>query len=59
MNPLIFKPIYKERVWGGQKLATRLGRPIPANQPIGESWEIVDREADQSVVAHGAYEGKP
>ena len=58
MNPLIFKPIYKERVWGGQKLATRLGRPIPANQPIGESWEIVDREADQSVVAHGAHEGK-
>lgn len=58
MNPLIFKPIYKERVWGGQKLATRLGRPIPANQPIGESWEIVDREADQSVVAHGAHEGE-
>ena len=58
MNPLIFKPIYKDRVWGGQKLATRLGRTIPANQPIGESWEIVDREADQSVVAHGAHEGK-
>ena len=58
MNPLIFKPIYKERVWGGQKLATRLGRPIPANQPIGESWEIVDREADQSVVAEGAHQGE-
>ena len=58
MNPLIFKPIYKERVWGGQKLATRLGRPIPANHPIGESWEIVDREADQSVVAEGAHQGE-
>ena len=58
MNPLIFKPIYKERVWGGQKLATHLGRSIPANQSIGESWEIVDREVDQSVVADGAHQGE-
>jgi mannose-6-phosphate isomerase len=58
MNPLIFKPIYKERVWGGQKLATRLGRTIPSNRPIGESWELVDREADQSVVAQGPHQGK-
>lgn len=58
MNLLIFKPIYKERVWGGQKLATRLGRSIPANKPIGESWEIVDRAQDQSVVAHGTHQGK-
>ena len=58
MNPLIFKPIYKERVWGGQKLASRLGRTIPQNRPIGESWEIVDREADQSIVAEGPHQGK-
>ena len=58
MNPLIFKPIYKERVWGGQKLATHLGRSIPPNQSIGESWEIVDREVDQSVVADGAHQGE-
>lgn len=58
MNPLIFKPIYKERIWGGQKLATRLGRSIPTNKPIGESWEIVDRESDQSIVADGPHQGK-
>ena len=58
MNPLIFKPLYKERVWGGQKLATRLGRSIPNHRPIGESWEIVDREDDQSVVVHGTHQGK-
>ena len=58
MNPLIFKPIYKERVWGGQKLASLLGRTIPQNIPIGESWEIVDRVADQSVVANGPHQGK-
>lgn len=58
MNPLIFKPIYKERVWGGQKLATLLGRSIPDNTPIGESWDIVDREEDQSVVTQGVHKGK-
>ena len=58
MNPLIFKPIYKERVWGGQKLATRLDRSIPPDKPIGESWEIVDRKADQSIVAEGPHKGK-
>lgn len=58
MNPLIFKPIYKDRVWGGQKLATRFGRTIPSNKPIGESWEIVDREDDQSIVAQGEHQGQ-
>jgi len=43
LYPLKFEPIYKEKVWGGRRLA-RLGRDLPGkeNTPIGESWELVD-----------------
>ncbi|MEY3479752.1 MAG: hypothetical protein RIQ71_527 [Verrucomicrobiota bacterium] len=47
-----------ERVWGGREFADRLGRELPGDQPVGESWEIVDREEAQSVVAGGPLEGK-
>ena len=46
-----------ERIWGGRKIATMLGKPLPADVPIGESWELVDREDAQSVVATGEFAG--
>jgi len=50
MNRLIrFKPVYQPRVWGGRALADKLGRNLPDNGPIGESWDIVDRPEAQSV----------
>jgi len=55
---LTFQPIYQERVWGGRALATALGRTLPPDRPIGESWEIVDRPEAQSVVAAGALTGQ-
>jgi mannose-6-phosphate isomerase len=54
---LQFQPIYQERVWGGRRLHTLLGRDIPAGQPIGESWEIVDRPEAQSRVRGGRFGG--
>jgi len=58
MDAIRFTPIYMERVWGGHELANRLGRDLPGTQPIGEAWEIVDREEAQSVVAAGPLKGK-
>ena len=50
MNRLIqFKPVYHSRVWGGRALADQLGRKLPEDGPIGESWEIVDRPEAQSI----------
>ena len=54
---LTFTPLYQPRVWGGRKLSEVFGRPLPANTPIGESWELVDRPGEQSVVDQGPYEG--
>jgi len=55
--PLRFKPIYKERPWGGNKLREILGKEAPPHLRIGESWEISDRGADATVVAEGHYAG--
>ena len=58
MELIHFEPLYMERVWGGRDLADCLERELPEGQVIGESWEIVDREDAQSVVAAGDFAGK-
>ena len=58
MSPITFSSLYMERVWGGREFSTHLGRTLPGNQPIGEAWEIVDREEAQSVVSDGPQKGK-
>ena len=58
MEPITFKPLYMERVWGGRELERVYGRNLPdPAQPFGESWEIVDREGEQSVVDEGPLAG--
>lgn len=52
-------PLYMERVWGGRGLESRYGRPLPdAATPYGESWEVVDRPEEQSVVSGGRFKGR-
>ena len=48
---LTFEPIFKQTVWGGRLLESSLGKKLPGDGPIGESWEIVDLPTDQSRVA--------
>lgn len=56
-TPLTFRPLLMERVWGGRKIAAMPGKNAPADIPVGESWEFVDRDAEQSVVARGRHAG--
>jgi len=59
VEPITFKPLYMERVWGGRELERVYGRELPdATKPYGEAWEIVDREGEQSVVDEGPLAGK-
>jgi mannose-6-phosphate isomerase len=59
MNDLLrFQPLYQDRVWGGRALESALGRTLPPDRPIGESWELVDRPEAQSVVVGGAFHGR-
>jgi mannose-6-phosphate isomerase len=69
LYPLLFEPIYKEKVWGGRTLE-KLGRSLPGGEStkIGESWELVDLAqtsvsgggggAAHSTVANGPVAGK-
>ena len=56
--PLLFEPIYKQKIWGGRKFAAMFGRDLPGQEPIGESWEVADLEDDQSVVRKGKAQGQ-
>ena len=56
-QPLVFEPIFMERIWGGRRLETLFGKRLPHGVRIGESWEIVDRPEAQSVVQHGEWRG--
>lgn len=57
LYPFVFRPIFKERVWGGRSLERLYGKNLPAAVPIGESWEIADRPGDESVIANGPLAG--
>ena len=56
LYPLKFNPILKERLWGGTKLKTVLGKAI-TNDITGESWELSAVEGDVSIVANGELAG--
>ncbi|UUC47069.1 type I phosphomannose isomerase catalytic subunit [Flavobacterium cerinum] len=55
--PLVFKPILKDRIWGGAKLSSLLHKDI-ISETTGESWEISTVPGDVSVVKNGALAGK-
>lgn len=55
--PLQFEPIFKERIWGGEKLKTLLDKPITSKN-IGESWELSTVEGDVSIISNGEWKGK-
>ena len=57
MPPLILRPLYRRYLWGGRRFATALGRDLPPGADYAESWELVDRGPDQSVIAAGPLAG--
>ena len=57
LYPLKFKPILKEKIWGGTRLKNMLHKTGNASAKIGESWEISGYNNDISVVANGFLEG--
>src|SRR4051812_26852309 len=67
LYPLKFKPRYVEKMWGGRKIETVLGKPLPSGKPIGESWELYDfppgvvensKDWISAEIAHGPLAGR-
>jgi mannose-6-phosphate isomerase len=68
LYPLRFHPKLVEKIWGGRKFQTVLGKPLPAGKAIGESWElydfppgVVEKSAgwNSAIVADGPLAGQP
>ena len=58
LYPLKFKTIFKEKLWGGNKIKTVLNKDYSPLANCGETWEISGVEGDVSIVANGELEGK-
>ena len=58
MEPIKFKPILKQTIWGGCKIADFKQIGGHSGEQIGESWEISGVEGCESVALNGPYKGK-
>jgi len=55
--PMTFEPVLKHYIWGGRNLE-KLGRELPKNEKIAESWEIAAHKDGMSIVKNGFYSGQ-
>ena len=56
MKPIFFEPVYKNVIWGGDKIAKIFKRNIVGND-IGESWEISAHPNGVSIIKNDEYNG--
>ena len=57
LYPLKFTPIYKDKIWGGNKIKTVLNKDFGSLPNCGESWELSGVEENVSVVSNGFLAG--
>jgi len=57
LYPLKFRPILKEKIWGGNKLKNLFNKPCGSMPNCGESWELSGVEGNISVVSNGSLVG--
>ena len=58
LYPLTFETIFKDKIWGGQKIKTILGKDFSPLPNCGETWEVSDVDGNLSVVKEGGLQGK-
>lgn len=57
--PLKFIPIYKTKIWGGNKISKIKSNDDSIPKYCGESWELSSVQDDVSIVANGFLAGNP
>jgi mannose-6-phosphate isomerase len=57
LYPLEFKPIFKEKIWGGQNIKTKFNFDIGKINNCGELWSLSGYPEEQSIVSNGFLEG--
>jgi mannose-6-phosphate isomerase len=55
--PLTFTPVFRDYIWGGRNLETKLGRALPPGI-VAESWEISGHPSSPTTVENGPLAGQ-
>jgi len=57
LNPLKFKPIFKDKIWGGQKMRTVLNQNFAPLPNCGEVWVLSGVDENQTEISNGFLAG--
>ena len=57
LYPLKFKPIFKDKIWGGDKIRSVMGLDYSPLQNCGEAWMLSGVEGNPSIVTNGYLAG--
>jgi len=57
LYPFKFQTIFKEKIWGGQKIKSILGKEFSPLSNCGETWELSVVDGNISVVDSGHLQG--
>jgi len=57
LYPLKFEPIFKDKIWGGQQIRTKLGMDFGSLSNCGEAWLISGYGDDLTIVENGFLAG--
>ena len=57
LYPLKFKPIFKEKIWGGQKIKTSVGLDFSPSPKCGAAWVLSGVPGSASIVSNGFLKG--
>ena len=58
LYPLKFRPIFKDKLWGGQKINTVLGKDYGDLPNCGETWELSGVKGNISIISNGPLAGE-
>lgn len=56
-EPIFFEPIYKDYIWGGNRLKKDMQKSTPFEK-TAESWEISSNKNGETIIRNGEYQGK-
>jgi mannose-6-phosphate isomerase len=57
LYPFTFSPVYKDKIWGGQKIRKELGMDFGELVNCGEAWLLSGVHADPTLIANGYLAG--
>ena len=57
LYPLKFKPVFDDRMWGGEKIRTRLGLDFSPLERCAEAWILSGYAGKQTTVSNGFLAG--